>query len=112
MLAAEQYGEHRPYGYVFGGSGGAYRTVACFENCDGVWDGAVPYIHGSMMSMPSMFSVQAHAFRVLHDKIPQIVDAVEPGGSGDMYAGLTRGGAGRARRGDPDGVPARGVVRR
>jgi hypothetical protein len=41
-----------------------------------------------MMSMPSMFSVQAHAFRVLRDKLPGIVDALEPGGSGDMYAGL------------------------
>ena len=30
-----------------------------------VWDGAVPFIHGTPMSMPSMFSVQAHAFRVL-----------------------------------------------
>jgi hypothetical protein len=27
VLAAAMYGEHRPYGYVFGGSGGAYRTV-------------------------------------------------------------------------------------
>jgi len=89
-LAAEQYGEHRPYGYVFGGSGGAYRTMACIENGPDVWDGAVPYIHGTMMSMPSMFSVQAHAFRVLRDKVPQIVDALEPGGSGDMYAGLTK----------------------
>ena len=41
------------------------------------------------MSMPNVFSVQAHAMRVLWDKFPQIVDAVEPGGSGDMYAGLT-----------------------
>jgi hypothetical protein len=41
-----------------------------------------------MMSLPSMFSVQAHAFRVLHDRLPDIVDAVEPGGSGDMFAGL------------------------
>jgi len=89
-LAAEQYGEHRPYGYVFGGSGGAYRAMACIENGPDVWDGAVPYIHGTMMSMPSMFSVQAHAFRVLHDKVPQIVDALEPGGSGDMYAGLNK----------------------
>ena len=40
---AIQYGEHRPYGYVFGGSGGAYRTVACIENGHDVWDGAVPY---------------------------------------------------------------------
>ncbi len=63
--------------------------MACIENCDDVWDGAVPYIHGTLQSMPSMFSVQAHAFRVLSAKLPQIVDAVEPGGSGDMYAGLT-----------------------
>ena len=87
-VAAEAYGEHRAYGYLFGGSGGAYRVVACFENCPGVWDGAVPYIHGTMMSLPSMFSVQAHAFRILRHKIPQIVDAVEPGGSGDPLAGL------------------------
>ncbi len=45
VLAAEMYGEHRPYGYVFGGSGGGYRTMACIENTRGVWDGAVPYIH-------------------------------------------------------------------
>jgi hypothetical protein len=88
VLAAERYGPHRPYGYVFGGSGGAYRAMACIENGNDVWDGAVPYIHGTMMSLPSMFSVQAHAFRVLHDKIPQITDAMEPGGSGDMFAGL------------------------
>src|SRR5262245_45832547 len=88
VLAAEMYGEHRPYGYVFGGSGGAYRAIACIENGHDVWDGAVPYIQGTMMSMPSMFSVQAHAFRVLNDRIPQIVDALEPGGSGDMFAGL------------------------
>jgi hypothetical protein len=87
-LAAEMYGEHRPYGYVFGGSGGAYRTIACIENGPDVWDGAVPFIHGTMMSMPSMFSVQAHAFRVLRDKFNEIADAIEPGGNGDMYAGL------------------------
>ena len=51
VLAAEMYGEHRPYGYVFGGSGGGYRTMACIENTD-VWDGAVPYIHGTPMSLP------------------------------------------------------------
>lgn len=89
VLAAQHYGAHRPFGYLFGGSGGAYRVVACLENCAGLWDGAVPYIHGTMMTLPSMFSVQAHAFRVLGHKIPQIVDAVEPGGTGDMFAGLT-----------------------
>ena len=89
-LAAEMYGAHRPYGYVFGGSGGAYKTIACFENALGVWDGAVPFVMGSPVSMPNVFTVQAHAMRILWDKFPQIVDALEPGGSGDMYAGLNR----------------------
>ncbi len=88
VLAAEMYGPHRPYGYVFGGSGGAFKTMACFENALGVWDGAVPFVAGSPVSMPNAFTVQAHALRVLKDKFPQIVDALEPGGSGDMYAGL------------------------
>ncbi|HEX4741387.1 MAG TPA: hypothetical protein VH353_08660 [Caulobacteraceae bacterium] len=89
-LAAEMYGAHRPYGYVFGGSGGAYKTIACFENTLGVWDGAVPFVMGSPASMPNVFTVQAHAMRVLWDKFPQIIDALEPGGGGDMYAGLNR----------------------
>ena len=36
-----------------------------------------------------MFSVQSYAFRILQPKLPQIVDSIEPGGSGDPYAGLT-----------------------
>ena len=88
ILAAEMYGAHRPYGYVFGGSGGAYKTFACVENARGVWDGAVPFIHGSPVSLPNVFTVQAHALRLLEGKFDQIVDAIEPGGSGDMFAGL------------------------
>jgi hypothetical protein len=88
ILAAEMYGSHRPYGYVYGGSGGAFKTFACVENTKGVWDGAVPFIHGSPVSLPNVFTVQAHALRVLEGKFDQIVDAIEPGGSGDMFAGL------------------------
>ena len=89
VLAAEMYGEHRPYGYVYGGSGGGFKTISCIENTVDVWDGAVPFVLGSPMSLPNVFTVQAHAIRILWDRFPQIVDAVEPGGSGDMYAGLT-----------------------
>ncbi len=89
LVAAEMFGEHRTYGYIFGGSGGAYRTIGSVENTD-VWDGAVPYVIGSPMAIPNMFTIRMHAMRILKDKFPQILDAVEPGGSGDMYAGLNR----------------------
>jgi len=89
VLAAEMYGAHRPYGYIYGGSGGAFKTLSGVENTTGVWDGSVPFVHGSPVSLPNVFTVQAHAMRVLQGKFPQIVDAIEPGGSGDMYSGLT-----------------------
>ena len=79
----------RPFGYAYGGSGGGYRTVGSMENTAGVWDGAVPYVLGSAMAIPNMFTVRMRAMRVLNNKFPQIIDAVEPGGSGDMYANLT-----------------------
>jgi hypothetical protein len=87
VVAAQMYGQHRPFGYCFGGSGGAYRTIGSIENTD-AWDGAVPYVVGSPVAIPNVFSVRMHAMRILKDKFPQIIDAVEPGGSGDMYAGL------------------------
>jgi hypothetical protein len=87
VLAAKMYGAHRPYGYCYGGSGGSNKTVSGVENTVGVWDGAVPYVNGSPMSA-NVFSIQAHAYRVLKDKFPAIIDAVDPGGSGDPYAGL------------------------
>lgn len=88
LIAGEMYGEHRTFGYIFGGSGGAYRTIGSIENTEGVWDGAVPFVIGSPMAIPNMFTIRMHAMRILRDKFPQILDAVEPGGSGDMYAGL------------------------
>ncbi|MFW9833242.1 MAG: hypothetical protein ACFFEK_04555 [Candidatus Thorarchaeota archaeon] len=88
VLASEMYGEHRPYGYAWGGSGGAFKTISCIENTDGVWDGVVPFIHATPIAIPHNFSVQAHAMRILKDKMSSIIDAVEPGGSGDMYTGL------------------------
>lgn len=87
--AARVYGDDaRPYGYVFGGSGGSLKTCACIEGTQGVWDGAVPFVIASPMAIPSAFTVRAHAMRILRNKIPQIIDATEPGGSGDIYAGL------------------------
>jgi len=88
QLAQQMYGGGRPYGYVYGGSGGGFKTIECAQMTAGVWDGFVPFIHGCPISMPNAFTVQAHALRVLKDKFAGIVDAIDPGGSGDMYAGL------------------------
>lgn len=88
VLARQIYGGKRPYGYAYGGSGGGFRTMASAENAT-AWDGIVPFVIGSPMHMPYVFTARVRALRILKDKWPQIVDAIEPGGSGDMYAGLT-----------------------
>lgn len=88
LIALEMYGGKRPYGYAYGGSGGGFRTIGSIENTHGVWDGVVPYVIGSYMAIPNMFTVRMQALRVLRDKFPQIIDAMEPGGSGNPYVGL------------------------
>src|SRR5919106_2513052 len=72
--AAEMYGEHRPYGYIYGGSGGSLKTLAGFEGAPDVWDGAVPFVMGIPQSMPKTFSSQALAPRGLRGKFPRVVD--------------------------------------
>lgn len=79
-VASAVYGEHRPWGYLFGGSGGAYRTLGASENTVGVWDGFVPFVPGSPMSIPNVFSVRMHAHRILGEVLPEIVDAYDVGG--------------------------------
>ncbi len=97
--------DERPFGYIYGGSGGAFRTIGGLESTTGVWDGGVPYVNGSTMAIPNMFTVRMQALRVLRDKFPQIVDALEPGGSGDPYAGLTEYEASVLREADKMGFP-------
>jgi hypothetical protein len=83
------YSCDRPYGYCFGGSGGAYRTAGSMENTKDIWDGAVPFVMGSANAIPNVFAVRMYALRILKDKMADIVDALRPGGSGDPYATLT-----------------------
>lgn len=90
VVARRVYGtDKRPYGYAFGGSGGAFRTIGSFENTTGVWDGAVPYVMGSNMAIPNMFTFRIRALRVLGPKLDRVAEAAGPGGSGDIYAGLS-----------------------
>jgi hypothetical protein len=91
VVASRLYGyEHRPYGYISGGSGGAYMTIGCAENTQGVWDGFEPFVLGHPLAIPNNFTVRLHALRVLRqrNKFPEILDAIDPGGSGDPYATL------------------------
>ncbi|HUM83106.1 MAG TPA: hypothetical protein PLN48_04940 [Lachnospiraceae bacterium] len=90
-LAKKLYGtEARPFGYVFGGSGGSFKTMSCMESTKGVWDGAVPYVLANPMATPNVFCPRVRAMRVLRGEgLKKVVDAMEPGGSGDIYAGLS-----------------------
>jgi hypothetical protein len=71
----------RPYGYIFGGSGGAYITATCAEQTIGVWDGFVPFVMGQPLSIPDSLTVRLHTKRVLsrRNKFPCIMDAIDPG---------------------------------
>jgi hypothetical protein len=109
VLAAAMYGNHRPYGYRYGGSGGSYKTISGAENTSGVWDGTVPFVMPTPMAIPNTYSVRANALRVLRrgDKCPALVDAIEPGG-GDMYAGLNQEERGALTEATRFGFPPRG----
>jgi hypothetical protein len=90
VKAGELYGQHRPFGYLHGPSGGAFQTITSMETTEGVWDGAVPQVMGSPNAIPGVFTVRIHALRVLKagNRFAQVMDAIDPGGSGDPYAGL------------------------
>lgn len=80
VVAARIYGAHRPFGYAYGGSGGGFRTIGAAENTEDVWDGYVPYVIGSPMAIPNMFTVRMQAQRVLRNAFERIVDAYDVGG--------------------------------
>lgn len=105
IVAAEMYGAGKIYGYLYGGSGGGYRTLGSMENTNGVWDGAVPFVLGSPMAAPNSFTIRMHAMRLLMDKFPQIIDAVDAGGSGDPYKGLNEEQAAALKEATAMGFP-------
>jgi hypothetical protein len=100
-LAAQIYGAEPHHGYVWGGSGGGRRSPLCLENAPDVYDGALPFMGGGdvapfpatsrikgaqVMSFACMFNVQ----RLLRDPAKQarLIDAMQPGGSGNPFEGL------------------------
>jgi len=88
-LAGALYGELPEHGYVFGGSGGGYRTIVCIEQTeDRVWDAGVASVVGSEHTLHK-YAAMNNTRRLLGTQFDSVVDAVEPGGSGDPFAGLT-----------------------
>ena len=81
------------------------------ENTSGVWDGFVPYVIGSPMAIPNMFTVRMHAQRILRRPVRRDRRRRRAGWERRHVRGPRRRGARRARRGDPDGVPTPLVVR-
>lgn len=86
--AIEMYDCGRPYGYVYGGSGGGYKTMACIENTQ-TWDGGAPYVIGSPASLPNTITMHVQGQRALRSAFSKIQDALDAGGSGNPYEGLT-----------------------
>ena len=90
QVAPVLYGEDAPVrGYLYGASGGAYQAIGGIESTSGVSDGAVPMVPGTPDSIPSFQGAMLLGLRVLGDQLAAVVDALEPGGSGDPYAGLS-----------------------
>ena len=88
-VAESVYGAAPHHGYIYGGSGGAGRTIACLEHAPaGLYDGAVVYILPHVAQQVLCAHV-AETARVLGDALTGVVDATAPGGSGDPFAGLT-----------------------
>jgi hypothetical protein len=100
-LAQQVYGSAPHHSYVWGGSGGGRRSPLVLENAPDVFDGALPFMGGGdvrpfpakerikgaqVMSFACMFNVQ----RMLRhgDTMEKIIDAMQPGGSGDPFEGL------------------------
>ena len=88
-LAAEMYGDPPHHTYVFGGSGGAMRTVSCVENASDVYAGGVAFMLNRSGLIAWNWSLLAWAWSVLADDVPAIVDALDPGGSGDPFAAVS-----------------------
>lgn len=84
-LAGFVYGEAPKHGYLFGASGGGHRTLLAMEYVeDDVWDGGV----ASLIGAPDTFraySVMNNARRVIGERFDLVVDAIEPGGSGNPF---------------------------
>ncbi len=86
-LAAAIYGQGPKHCYLFGLSGGGHRTLCCMEFVNDVWDGGVAGVVGAPNTFRD-YAAMNNARRVLGSRFEHVVDAAEPGGSGDPFEHL------------------------
>ena len=85
-IAAEMYGEAPHHGYIWGISGGGARSGQCLENRPDVWQGGVPH---AGIGQDTQWSPWALTWLLARNEFPHIIDATEPGGSGNPFEGLS-----------------------
>jgi len=82
------YGIKPHHGYLYGSSGGGIRSIHCAEAPIDLWDGFLPFV----MSYPSTYtypdSIISLAVQILNNKIEDIIDATDPGGTANPFAVL------------------------
>ena len=100
-VARQIYGREPDYSYVWGGSGGGRRSPLCLEYCGGVYDGALPFMGGGNVEphgtnsrvrseQPVHFGAMFNVQRLLRgEKLERVIDAMQPGGSGNPFDGLS-----------------------
>jgi Tannase and feruloyl esterase/PKD domain len=100
-VAAQIYGEAPHHSYVWGGSGGGRRSPLCLENAPDAFDGALPFMGGGNVvpfpatekvksGQPIAFACMFNIQRMLRhgDKPARLIDAMQPGGTGNPFEGL------------------------
>ncbi|KAF0320486.1 hypothetical protein GQ607_012242 [Colletotrichum asianum] len=93
------------YGYIYDGSGGSYMTIGAMENTAGVWDGAVPIVVATPVSIPLNHAVRNLASAVLRNKSAHIVDSIRSGDVGKAMSNLSETEASVFREATLSGVP-------
>jgi hypothetical protein len=86
QLAAEMYGVEPHHGYIWGVSGGGARSGQCLENRPDIWQGGAPH---AGIGQDTQWSPNGLTWLLARDKYPEIIDATEPGGTGNPFEGLS-----------------------
>jgi hypothetical protein len=88
-VADEVYGSAPAHGYLFGGSGGGNRSIACIEHEPELWAGALSITFGNPYRSFRANGAMFGAVHQLGDALARVVDATEVGGADDPFDGLT-----------------------